>query len=240
MLALKANGVCRKYAKQRVLEGFSIELQNGAFEALMGPSGCGKSTFLNLAAGLARPDAGEIFVGGTEISAMKDFAVAKFRRRHIGVVFQDFNLLNSMSVRENIFLPLKLDGARNDPAAAARFPGLVEALELGDKLLAMPEELSGGERQRVAIARALIAAPDIILADEPTGNLDVKSSRIICQMLRSLNEEGKCTILLVTHDPLVASTAKRVNFLKDGKIAHSFDSCSDPAVVSEKYLEVFG
>lgn len=240
MTALKAVGVSRGYAGVGVLKELDFELKKGAFEALMGPSGCGKSTFLNLAAGLIGTDGGSITVGGEEITAMSDSAAARFRRRHIGFVFQDFNLLEEKSVRENILLPIKLDRVKIGEEVILRLDRLVSSLGLKGKLGSMPGELSGGERQRVAIARSLIASPDVVLADEPTGNLDVDSARSICRMLRNLNREETSAILLVTHDPMVAAAADRVNFIKDGKIAESFETGGDASRVSKKYLEVYG
>ena len=234
MESLNASGVCRKYGKQEVLKDFSLKMAPGSFEALMGPSGSGKSTFLHLVAGLLSADAGEILVGGSDIVKMGDAAATKFRRRHIGVVFQSFNLLNEKTVRDNIVLPLRLDGAKVDEE---RLASLVSALGIADILSKKPEELSGGERQRVAIARALIASPDVVLADEPTGNLDAKASKAICSLLRDLNGKEKSAILVVTHDPQVAATASKVHFLKDGKIAASYATEGDPALVSRLYLE---
>ena len=236
MEALNASGVCRKYGKQEVLKDFSLKMESGSFEALMGPSGSGKSTFLHLAAGLLSADAGEILVGGSDIVKMGDAAATKFRRRHIGVVFQAFNLLSEKTVRENIVLPLRLDGAKVDED---RLASLVSALGIADILSKKPEELSGGERQRVAIARALIASPDIVLADEPTGNLDAKASKAICSLLRDLNGKEKSAILVVTHDPQVAATASKVHFLKDGKIAASYATEGDAEMVSKRYLETY-
>ena len=234
MDALNASGVCRKYGKQEVLKDFSLKVAPGSFEALMGPSGSGKSTLLHLAAGLLSADAGEILVGGSDIVKMGDAAATKFRRRHIGVVFQSFNLLNEKTVRDNIVLPLRLDGAKVDEE---RLASLVSALGIADILSKKPEELSGGERQRVAIARALIASPDVVLADEPTGNLDARASKAICSLLRDLNGKEKSAILVVTHDPQVAATASKVHFLKDGRIAASYATEGDPALVSRLYLE---
>jgi len=202
----------------------------------MGPSGSGKSTFLHLAAGLLLPDSGRISVGGADITSMSDSAAAKYRRRHVGVVFQDFNLLDEFTVAENIVLPVKLDHGKPD---ASRLAALVEKLGLDGKESRHPGELSGGERQRVAIARALFAEPDVILADEPTGNLDVNSAKGICELLRSLNKDEKSAILLVTHDPVVAACATKVHFLKGGRIAASFDTNGDPETVSKKYLETY-
>ena len=239
MEALKASGVCRRYGRQEVLKDFSLTLEAGSFEALMGPSGSGKSTFLHLAAGLLSADAGEILVGGQNIVAMGDTAATKFRRRHVGVVFQAFNLLNEKTVKDNILLPLVLDGAGRDAEASARLAALADQLGLADKLGKKPEELSGGEQQRVAIARALVAAPDVVLADEPTGNLDAKAAKAICALLRDVNRTASSAILVVTHDPQVAACAKKVHFLKDGAIAASHETGGDAERVSRLYLETY-
>ena len=236
MEALKASGVCRRYGMQEVLKDFSLTIQEGGFEALMGPSGSGKSTFLHLAAGLLSADAGEILVGGRDVVKMGDAEATKFRRRHVGVVFQSFNLLNERTVRDNIVLPLRLGGAKADEA---RLASLVSALGIEGVLNKRPEELSGGEQQRVAIARALLAEPDVVLADEPTGNLDAKASKAICALLGDLHKSEKSAILVVTHDPQVAAAAQRVHFLRDGRIAASHDTQGDPELVSKLYLETY-
>jgi putative ABC transport system ATP-binding protein len=236
MEALKASGVCRRYGMQEVLKDFSLTIQGGGFEALMGPSGSGKSTFLHLAAGLLSADAGEILVGGRDVVKMGDAEATKFRRRHVGVVFQSFNLLNERTVRDNIVLPLRLDGAKADEA---RLASLVSALGIEGVLNKRPEELSGGEQQRVAIARALLAEPDVVLADEPTGNLDAKASKAICALLGDLHKSEKSAILVVTHDPQVAAAAQKVHFLKDGRIAASHETHGDPELVSKLYLETY-
>ena len=238
--ALKAMGVCLTYGKgetkAEVLKGFALTIQPGEFVALMGPSGSGKSTFLHLAAGLLVPNAGHIEVGGEDVTAMGDAAATRFRRRREGVIFQAFNLLEAMTVRENIALPCKLDHRRPDPKRVAE---LVAKLGLAGKENRHPTELSGGEQQRVAIARALYAKPDIVLADEPTGNLDAKSSHAICELLRELNETERSAILLVTHDPVVAAAATRVCFLKDGVIAADFAPNHDSAEISRRYLATY-
>lgn len=236
MEALKATGVSRKYGRQQVLDGFDLTLEAGSFEALMGPSGIGKSTFLHLAAGLLAADAGSILIGGKDVVKMGDAEVTKFRRRHIGVVFQQFNLLNEKTVEENIVLPVKLDGGKVDQA---RLAALVSRLGIADKLARKPEELSGGEQQRVAIARALMMEPDVILADEPSGNLDAKAAKDICILLKELNQTEKSAILVVTHDPVVAACATKVNFLRDGKIAATYETQGDAARVSQLYLETY-
>ena len=243
MNALKAIGVSRRYGKQEVLKDFSLSIEAGSFEALMGPSGSGKSTFLHIAAGLLAADAGSVLVGGKDVVKMSDSEATKFRRRHVGVVFQAFNLLNEKTARENVLLPIQLDNgfglaAKGRKEDAERLRELTERLGVEGLLEKKPEELSGGEQQRVAIARALIAEPEIVFADEPTGNLDAKSAKGICEILKGLG--GKSAILVVTHDPVVAACAKKVHFLKDGKIAASFETEGDAAKVSERYLEVFG
>jgi len=236
MDALKATGVCRRYGEQEVLKDFALTLGAGGFEALMGPSGSGKSTFLHLAAGLLAADAGAIEIDGTDVTRLSDAAAARFRRRHVGVVFQAFNLLDDRTVAENIVLPLRLDGARPD---AARFAKLTGVLGLADKLAKKPEQLSGGERQRTAIARALMAEPAVVLADEPTGNLDVAAAKELCALLKELNATEKSAILVVTHDPVVAASATHVNFLKDGRIVARHATQGDPARVSQLYLETY-
>ena len=239
--ALRATGIAHAYGKGAarvgVLKDFNLALAPGSFEALMGPSGSGKSTFLHLAAGLIAPSAGRIEVGGTDVTALSDSAAAKFRRRHVGVVFQSFNLLDALTVAENVALPVKLDRARPN---LERLAALVRKLGLDGKENRRPPELSGGERQRVAIARALFAEPDVILADEPTGNLDVAASRTLCALLKELNASEKSAILLVTHDPVVAAVATKVHFLKAGRIAASCETDGDAEKVARKYLEVYG
>ena len=238
MEALKAIGVSRRYGKQEVLRDFSLSIESGSFEALMGPSGSGKSTFLHIAAGLLAADAGSVVIGGKDVVKMSDTEATKFRRRHVGVVFQAFNLLNEKTVRENILLPLRLDGeSKSKVEVEQRMDRLFNLLGLEGVEKKKPEELSGGEQQRVAIARALIAEPEIVLADEPTGNLDAKSAKGICELLKGLG--GKSAVLVVTHDPVVAARAKKVHFLKDGKIAASFETEGDAGLVSEKYLETY-
>ena len=234
--AIEAKDVYRKYGDQEVLKGLSLSVAPGEFVALMGPSGSGKSTFLHLAAGLLTCGTGTITIGGTEVTALSDSAAAKFRRRHVGVVFQGFNLLDTLTVAENVMLPVRLDhGTPNRD----RLDALLAKLGLAGKAARRPTELSGGERQRVAIARALFAEPDVILADEPTGNLDVVAAKGICELLRTLNADERSAILLVTHDPVVAAAATRVHFLRDGAVAASVETQHDPALVSHRYLETY-
>lgn len=239
MKALTATGVCRTYGAREVLKDFDLTLVPGAFAALMGPSGSGKSTFLHLAAGLLAADAGTITIGETVITQLGDGAAARFRRRHIGVVFQAFNLLNERTVAENILMPLTLDGKGKTSAARARLAALAERLGLTPHLNKKPEELSGGEQQRVALARALMINPTVILADEPTGNLDAQAAKEICRLLKELNAEEKVAILVVTHDPVVAACAQTAHFLRDGKLAQSIETHGDPTRISQLYLETY-
>lgn len=236
MEALNANNLYCSYGSQSVLKEFSLSLKEGEFAALMGPSGSGKSTFLHIAAGLINADSGEVKVGGEDILLMNDSTAAKFRRRNIGVVFQGYNLLPSLTVADNIILPCKLDHKSVDKD---RLKELIDKLGLKGLEKKLPGELSGGERQRVAIARALYSRPTVILADEPTGNLDVPTSRLICNIFKTLNSSENCAILLVTHDPVVAASASKVHFLKDGRIASSFETLGDPAAISSRYLETY-
>ena len=218
----------------KVLEDVDIVLQRGVFDAVMGPSGSGKSTLLHLLAGLITADGGEISVGGVSISSMNDNEVTCFRRRRIGLIFQDFNLIPTLTAEENIVLPLLLDRRTPDAGEVA---ALLEKLGLTSRRSHVPLKLSGGERQRVAIARALVTKPDIVLADEPTGNLDSPAGRAFCDLLRKMNEDEGCTILLVSHDPVVAATAKRVHLLKDGHFVDCFDTGHDASRVATRYLE---
>ena len=178
--------------------------------------------------------AGRVEVGGTDVTAMSAAAATRFRRRHVGVVFQSFNLVETLDVAENVALPVRLDRGRPD---AARLAALLARLGLAGKERRRPSELSGGERQRVAVARALFAQPDVVLADEPTGNLDISAARGICALLRELHAAERSAILLVAHDPVVAAAADRVHFLRDGVVAASFDTGHDPAAISARYLE---
>jgi len=217
-----------------VLNDVTLSLARGVFDAVMGPSGSGKSTLLHLLAGLISSDGGEIRVGGVSISSMSDNEVTCFRRRRIGLIFQDFNLIPTLTAEENVVLPLLLD--RKSPDAQA-VDALLAKLGLTQRRSHVPLKLSGGERQRVAIARALVTKPDIVLADEPTGNLDSPAGRAFCELLRKMNEEEGCTILMVSHDPVVAAAAKRVHLLKDGRFVDCFETGHDAALVASRYLE---
>jgi putative ABC transport system ATP-binding protein len=186
--------------------------------AIIGPSGSGKSTLLNLVGGLDRPTSGEVRVGGKPLAGLSDDDLTRVRRDTIGFVFQFFNLLPALSAEENVLLPALISG-RRDAATRDRAHGLLERVGLGERANHLPAELSGGEQQRVSIARALLMNPELVLADEPTGNLDTTSSGEVLSLLRELNRKDGHTIVLVTHDPDAASKAGRVVFLRDGKIA---------------------
>lgn len=217
---VRAAGVHRTFeaelAPVRALRGVDLDVRAGEFIAVMGPSGCGKSTLLNLVAGLDVPDEGEIVVGGETITGRDEDWLARMRRRHVGIVFQFFNLLEGMTALENVTLPAVLAGAKRR-AAELRARDLLDMLGLGDKAQVMPSVLSGGQRQRLAIARALANEPTIVLADEPTGALDTDGGREILELFRHLHQSGQ-TILMVTHSDEVAAGADRIVRMRDGRI----------------------
>ena len=199
----------------RALDGVSLAVETGEFVAVVGTSGSGKSTLLHLLGGLDRPTAGEVLVDGQPIFALKPEALTIFRRRKIGFVFQSYNLVPVLTVRENIALPLELDGRRPD---ARYWNEVVEVLGLGDKLDRRPNELSGGQQQRVAIARALAAKPAIVLADEPTGNLDSRTSQDVMALLKVSAQRFGQTIVMITHNEEIAQTADRLLRIEDGRL----------------------
>jgi len=205
----------------RALDGVSLSVPAGEFLAVQGPSGSGKSTLLNLIGTLDRPTSGEVWVNGVNVSALQGNALADFRRANIGFVFQLFNLIPTLTALENVMLPLLPYRRSLGFDLEARARELLERLGLGARLTHLPGQLSGGEQQRVAIARALIHTPRLILADEPTGNLDSHSSQEILALLRRLNREQGITLVLVTHDATVAAQADRVVRLRDGQLVAS-------------------
>ncbi|MFI5890660.1 ABC transporter ATP-binding protein [Actinoplanes sp. NPDC051513] len=209
------------------LDGVTASFAAGSFTAVMGPSGSGKSTLLQCAAGLDRPSAGRVFIGETELTATDDTAMTKFRRLRVGFVFQDYNLLPSLTVEQNVVLPLRLAGRRAD---RRHVRSVLERLGLGDRLDASPEKLSGGQRQRVAVARALVTEPAVIFADEPTGALDMRSAREVLSLLRSVVHEHGGTVVMVTHDPVASAYADSVLFLADGRLAGSLTAPTADAV----------
>jgi putative ABC transport system ATP-binding protein len=230
--ALAVRGVRKTFeaenAPVRALRGVNLTLSPGEFVALMGPSGCGKSTLLNLVAGLETPDEGEIAVAGELVTGRTEDELARMRRHHIGLVFQFFNLLEGMTVLENVALPAIIAG-RKRRMAETRARDLLDLLGIGDKALAVPGVLSGGQRQRLAIARALANEPTLLLADEPTGALDSAGGAEVIELMRRLHRGGQ-TIVLVTHAAEVAAAAERVVRMRDGRIVEPEPADGDTAV----------
>lgn len=216
---LELNGLRRVYGSGATavtaLDGVDLSLREGEFVAVMGPSGCGKSTLLNLIGGLDAADEGTVRLAGTELGSLDDDRLTELRRREIGFVFQFFNLIPVLTAAENAALPLRLDG-RNDADELAR--NWLDRVGLGERVTARPDQLSGGQQQRVAVARALATDPALLLADEPTGNLDSKSAAEIAGLLRQTSLEWNRTVLMVTHDPVIASHATRLVLMRDGRI----------------------
>jgi len=212
------------------LDGVSLDIPSGSFTAIMGPSGSGKSTFLHVAAGLDRPTSGSVALAGTELAKLSERKLTILRRERIGFVFQAFNLMPSLTVTQNIALPLRLDGRRarrGDVRAVAARVGLDE------RLRHRPAQLSGGQQQRVAIARALITRPEVVFADEPTGALDTKTGRGVLALLREVVDADGHTVVMVTHDPQAAAHADRVILLADGRIAGRLEAPSADEVAEQ-------
>ncbi|MCZ7573733.1 MAG: ABC transporter ATP-binding protein [Ardenticatenaceae bacterium] len=219
------------------LNQLNIEIQPGEFVAVMGPSGCGKSTLLHLIGGLDQPTAGRVLLDGQDVSGLNDDDLTRLRRRQIGFVFQFYNLIPVLGAVENAALPLILDGMKESQAQQKAETWLTR-LGLADRMTHRPDQLSGGQQQRVAIARALVAEPALILADEPTGNLDSRAADEIAALLRQISEEWNRTVLMVTHDPRIAAHANRIIFLKDGTVVDetrlSGDGHDEELLVREK------
>jgi putative ABC transport system ATP-binding protein len=227
-IAARAVDVVKTYGRGdtavRALDGATIEIERARLTAIMGPSGSGKSTLMHVLAGLDDIDSGTIELGDTDITELSEKARTLLRRERIGFVFQAFNLVPALSAAENIALPLTLAGKHPDPLWLSR---LIDTLGLNDRLTHRPDELSGGQQQRVAAARALITRPDIVFADEPTGNLDSKHGQALLNFLTTAAHELGQTIVMVTHDPSAAAYADRVVFLTDGRIV---DELTEPTV----------
>jgi putative ABC transport system ATP-binding protein len=228
-----ADDVTRRYGAGDTavdaLRGVSLEVGQGKLTAVMGPSGSGKSTLMHILAGLDKPTSGTVEISGTEITTLKDSDLTKLRRRHIGFVFQFFNLLPMLTAAENITLPLSIAGEKPD---AEWFRGLIDKVGLSDRLHHRPSELSGGQQQRVAIARALVSRPTVLFADEPTGNLDsATGSEILTLMRDSVDSYGQTTVM-VTHEPRAAAIADRILFLADGLIVRDLPGASQSEVLS--------
>ncbi len=233
-----ARDLTRRYGEGETavdaLRGVSVDVPSGRLTAVMGPSGSGKSTLMHILAGLDKPTTGTVSVAGTEITTLNDSDLTKLRRRHIGFVFQFFNLLPMLNAEENITLPLAIAGEKPD---ATWLGELIESVGLGDRLSHRPSELSGGQQQRVAIARSLVSRPDVVFADEPTGNLDSKTGGEILELLRHTVEELGQTVVMVTHEARAAVIADRVLYLADGVIVRELTGATT-AEISQTMEEI--
>ena len=222
---LKVENLKRYYKSNdvevRALDGVSFDVEKGQFISIIGASGSGKSTLLHLLGGLDYPTSGKVLIDGTDIYDLKDDERTIFRRRNIGFVFQAYNLLPMLNVYENIIIPFDLDGDKVDKKYV---DSVIDILEISDQKYKMPNELSGGQQQRVAIARALVTKPSLILADEPTGNLDSKSSSQVVYLLKKINKELGNTILMITHDDAVAQAAEKTLRIEDGRLVRDNES----------------
>jgi len=238
--ALKTSGLRKQYQMGEVtvdaLRGVDFVVQQGEFVAVMGPSGSGKSTLLHLMGGLDTPTDGDIALGGKRLAHLSDDDITIVRRRQVGFIFQFFNLLPTLSAAENVALPLLIDGKRIEDYEA-RVDDLLEMVGLADRKHHRPDQLSGGQQQRVAIARAFVTEPKIVLADEPTGNLDSKSGTTVLEMLRKTCKDLSATVVMVTHDPRAASYADRVVFLQDGRFVRELLP-SDDGLSTQEIMDV--
>lgn len=221
------------------LRGINMTIEQGSFTAIMGASGSGKSTLLNVLAGLTAPDSGTVTIADKAIADMDDRALTIFRRRHIGIIFQAFNLVPVLSARDNVALPLLLDGVATSQAHQ-RASAALERVGLATRASHRPDALSGGEQQRVAIARALINNPAIILADEPTGNLDSTNADLVAGLLTDLHASEKRTVVIITHEAQIAYRAQNVVVLADGSVCGTVakNECDSAAVLSQRYLDL--
>lgn len=219
MKILEIQNLCKTYGKGdvmvRALDNVSFSVEKGEFVAIVGPSGSGKSTLLHILGGVDTPTSGTVIIDKTDISSLDETALAIFRRRQIGLIYQFYNLIPILTVEENLTLPLLLDGRKPDKA---RLNDIITKLGLTNRIAHLPNQLSGGQQQRVAIGRALINNPALLLADEPTGNLDSENSREIIALLRKFNKEFNQTVIMITHDEKIALSADRIIAIEDGKI----------------------
>ncbi len=219
MKILEVKNLSKTYGKGdtlvKALDNVSLSVEQGEFVAIIGPSGSGKSTLLHILGGVDVPTSGQVIINDTDISTLDETALAIFRRRQIGLIYQFYNLIPILTVEENLTLPLLLDGRKPDERVTKN---LVEKLGLSQRLNHLPSQLSGGQQQRVSIGRALINNPALMLADEPTGNLDSENSREIVALLRHFNKEYKQTVIIITHDEKIAMSADRIISIEDGKI----------------------
>lgn len=241
-LVLEAKHIQKIYGKKNekqheALKDISFEVEKGEFVGIMGPSGSGKTTLLNILSALDQPTNGDITIANAKLNHLSDKQLTQFRGQHIGFVFQDFNLLENLTMRQNMALPLSLQGIHN-AKIERRVDELADRLGLSHIMHHYPTEVSGGQKQRVAAARALVHHPDILLADEPTGALDSKNARTLLNTLKQLNEELATTILMVTHDPMSASYCQRILFIKDGLIQRELKRGESQQDFYQEILEV--
>ena len=231
---IKANELTKTYGEKETsvtaLDNINIDFNEMQFTAIMGPSGSGKSTLLHCLAGLDRPSSGQIYLKDSDISKLNDKQLTKIRRDSFGFVFQAFNLIPTLTAEENITLPASIAGKKPDMKWVKK---VVDTVDIADRLTHRPNELSGGQQQRVAAARAMATKPEVIFADEPSGNLDSKSSKELLVFMKSVVEELNQTIIMVTHDPYAASFANRVVMLKDGKVASDLEEPTQEEIISE-------
>ena len=244
MALLEVKNVRRVYStrfggnKVEALKNINFSVEEGEYVAIMGESGSGKTTLLNILATVDRPTAGEVLLKGKNLVSIPEKELARFRREHLGFVFQDFNLLDTLSIEDNIYLPLVLAGKKYNEMHG-KLNTLVSKLGIAQLLKKFPYEVSGGQKQRTAVARAMITNPDILLADEPTGALDSKAARMLLENFEYLNKVMNATILMVTHDAFTASYANRILFIKDGKIFNELVKGNDTRKqFFEKIIEV--
>ena len=214
----------------RALDGIDLDIQENDYLAIMGPSGSGKSTLLHCLAGLDKVTSGSILINGIDLASLNDKELTKMRRDSFGFVFQAFNLIPTLTAEENITLPSSIAGRKPEDEWVEQ---VIEAMDIGDRLGHRPNELSGGQQQRVAAARAMASKPEVIFADEPSGNLDSKASKELLVFMKSIVDDLNQTIVMVTHDPYAASYAQRVIMLKDGEIANDLDNPSQEEIVSQ-------
>ncbi len=212
---IKLENVSKKYGNNVVLDNLNINFNSGEFISIMGPSGSGKSTLLNIIGAMDKPDSGKVIINNEEINRFNEEELTLFRKKHVGFIFQFFNLFNNLTVFENVQIPLLISGLKEQDSIEE----ILTSLNICDKKFSYASQLSGGEQQRVAIARALVKNPDIILADEPTGSLDSEAGKNILSILKEINKTRKVTILLVTHDINVASSAEKIIKIKDGRLS---------------------
>ena len=227
-----------KTATIAALGRVTLDIDAGVLTAVMGPSGSGKSTLMHVLAGLDRPSTGQVFIGEREITALNDEALTALRRRRIGFVFQAFNLVPTLTVRENILLPFELDDRKPTTDERSWIDSIVKRLGIADRMSHRPNEISGGQQQRTAIARALATRPDILFADEPTGNLDARSGREVMRLMAEAVRDLGQTIVLVTHDPVVAAHANRVVFIADGAPVGELNHGISAEVIARSMLEL--